>query len=213
MAVRASTVEFSGCSDAIDFCHVLVLMWFSSASPVTNRYFSFALKNMAVALNGKRRARTSKHLIRGVPEPPWYPCATFVSSRRINFSFDVKTIFFLNIEIDTKRCLNRQGCWLSIQRHSDVGLDPVRNDFSKRFRNDVDVRKMWISAPQFCRNRRNSGAEIHILPTSFRNLFEKSFLNGGSSSFKEPFCRWFWVVKWHNLDIAMNIDSGKISYP
>ena len=37
---------------------------------------------------------------------------------------------------------------------------PVRNDSSKRCLNDVDVAKISIFAPQFCRNRRSNGAEI-----------------------------------------------------
>ena len=41
---------------------------------------------------------------------------------------------------------------------------------------------MSISAPQLCRNRRNGGAEIDILATStsFRHLFDKSFLTWAS---------------------------------
>ena len=44
--------------------------------------------------------------------------------------------------------------------------DPVRNNLSNRFRNDVDGAKMSISAPQFRRNRRNSSSEIDMLATS-----------------------------------------------
>ena len=40
---------------------------------------------------------------------------------------------------------------------------PVRNDLSKRCRNDVDFATMSIPAPQFCRNRRYSGAGFEIL--------------------------------------------------
>ena len=52
---------------------------------------------------------------------------------------------------------------------------PVRKHLSKRRRNDVDVAKMPISAPNFCRIRRNnSGAETGILvtPTSFQHRFD-----------------------------------------
>ena len=53
-----------------------------------------------------------------------------------------------------------------------------RKDLSKRCRNDVDVGRLSISAPLFCRNRRNSGAEIDmvvgidvdIVSTSFRQI-------------------------------------------
>ena len=55
---------------------------------------------------------------------------------------------------------------------------PERDDLSKRCRSDIDVAKMSISAPQICWNRRNSGAEIDILATSFRPLTDKSFLTG-----------------------------------
>ena len=51
----------------------------------------------------------------------------------------------------------------------------VRNDLSKRCRNDVDVAKMLISVPLLRLFRHNCG-EIDILVTStpFRHLFDKN---------------------------------------
>ena len=57
---------------------------------------------------------------------------------------------------------------------------PVRNDWSKRCRNVVDVAKMSVSAPLLGLSRRNRGAEINTrgTSTSFRHLFDKSFFTG-----------------------------------
>ena len=57
---------------------------------------------------------------------------------------------------------------------------PVNNDLSKRCRNDVDVAKMSMSAPLLRLFRQIWGDGIDILATltSFRHLFDKSFLTG-----------------------------------
>ena len=61
-----------------------------------------------------------------------------------------------------------------------TGCSPTHfvEKISKQCRDDVDVPEMSISPPQFCRNRRNSGAAIDIsrTSTSSRHLSDESFL-------------------------------------
>ena len=71
-----------------------------------------------------------------------------------------------------RSCKQFGNVWMRVCRGA-VSV-PERNDLSKTYRNDVDVANM--SAPQFCRSRRVSGAKIDTLATSFRHLFDKSFL-------------------------------------
>ena len=70
----------------------------------------------------------------------------------------------------------------------------VENDLSKRCRNDVDVGKMRgkmsITAPQLCRNRCKSGAEIAISATTLRYLFSLGTLAGTARpNLTYPLCR------------------------
>ena len=62
--------------------------------------------------------------------------------------------------------------------------NPVINDLPKRGRNDVGVAKMSISAPPLHLLGHDCGPEVDILATStsFRHLFDKSFLTGNDYS-------------------------------
>ena len=71
--------------------------------------------------------------------------------------------------------LSRRVLIISLKFWSRSSWVWVRNDMSKRYRNNVDVPKMSILAPQFWRKMdTSSGAETDILATStsFRHLFD-----------------------------------------